>query len=52
MGTLIFGVVILGAGVIATVMSPNTVWYGAMIVGVIEIVRGIIKLSNGGSRED
>ena len=46
MGTLIFGVVLLGAGVLATVMSPNTVWYGAMIVGVINIVRGIIKLSS------
>lgn len=45
MGTLIFGVVLLVGGVVVTMMSPNTIWYGAMIVGVINIVRGIIKLS-------
>ena len=48
MGSLIFGVVLLVAGIVVTMMSPNTIWYGAMIVGVINIVRGIIKISQGG----
>ena len=52
MGSLIFGIVLLVGGIVVTVMSPNTIWYGAMIVGVINIVRGIMKLSQGSSRSD
>jgi uncharacterized membrane protein HdeD (DUF308 family) len=45
MGVLIFGIVLLVAGVGVTMFSGKVVWYGAMIVGVINIVRGIMTLS-------
>ena len=47
MGVLIFGIVLLVAGVAVTVLSTNAVWYGAIIVGLINIVRGGLRLSQG-----
>ncbi|MDB4936225.1 MAG: hypothetical protein JWP87_3197 [Labilithrix sp.] len=44
MGHLIVGVVLLGAGIGTTVFSKEVVWYGAIVVGVIEIARGLYKL--------
>lgn len=40
MGHLIVGVVLLAAGIGVTVSSRETVWYGAIVVGIIEIARG------------
>jgi hypothetical protein len=44
MGHLIVGVVLLAAGIGTTVLSKEVVWYGAIVVGVIEIARGLYKL--------
>ena len=44
-GTLIFGIVCLTAGILLTVFAVNNaIWYGAIIVGIIEIIRGLINL--------
>ena len=40
-GHLIVGVLLLLAGIGVTVTSREAVWYGAIIVGVIEIGRGL-----------
>jgi uncharacterized membrane protein HdeD (DUF308 family) len=40
-GHLIVGVLLLIAGIAVTVTSSEAVWYGAIVVGVIEIVRGL-----------
>jgi len=45
LGVLIFGIVLLVAGVGVTLFSGQVIWYGAMIVGVINVVRGIVTLS-------
>ena len=44
-GWIIAGVALLGAGVAVTLFSNAVVWYGAMVVGVIWIVRGISRLA-------
>ena len=44
MGHLIVGVLLLGAGIAVTVTSKEVVWYGAIIVGVLEIARGLYYL--------
>jgi hypothetical protein len=45
-GWIIAGVCLLGVGIGVTLVSQAVVWYGAMIVGVIWIVRGIYRLVN------
>ena len=44
-GVLIFGIVLLVGGVAVTLFSNTVVWYGAIIVGIINIVRGGLALS-------
>ena len=44
-GWIIAGVALLGAGVAVSMMSNAVVWYGAILVGIIWIVRGIYRLS-------
>jgi low temperature requirement protein LtrA len=44
MGHLIVGVVLLSAGIAVTFSSTETVWYGAIVVGLIEIARGLYYL--------
>ena len=44
LGHLIVGVLLLVAGIAVTVTSREAVWYGAIIVGVIEIARGLYYL--------
>ena len=39
---IVFGVLLLGAGIAVTTMSDHVYWWGAIAVGVIEIVRGIV----------
>jgi len=43
-GHLVVGVLLLGGGIAVTVMSEAVVWYGAIVVGVIEIARGTFLL--------
>jgi hypothetical protein len=43
-GWIIAGVALLGVGVAVTMMSSQVVWYGAIVVGVIWIVRGVYRL--------
>ena len=43
-GYILVGIALLGAGVGITMASENTVWYGAMVVGVYYIGRGVYKL--------
>ena len=43
-GHLIVGVLLLVAGIGVTVSSKEAVWYGAIVVGVIEIARGLVQL--------
>lgn len=43
-GWILAGVALLGLGIVVTMTSKGTVWYGAMIVGVIWIVRGVYRL--------
>jgi len=42
---LIFGIVLLVAGIGVTLFSGQVIWYGAMIVGVINVIRGIAILA-------
>jgi hypothetical protein len=44
-GWIIAGVALLGGGIAVSVLSKAFVWYGAVIVGIIWIVRGISRLS-------
>jgi uncharacterized membrane protein len=44
LGHVIVGGVLLAAGIGVTVTSKETVWYGAIVVGVIEIARGLYYL--------
>jgi hypothetical protein len=44
MGHLIVGVLLLVAGIGVTLSSKEVVWYGAIVVGVIEIARGLFYL--------
>ncbi len=39
-GHILVGVALLAAGIAVTLVWKRVVWYGAMIVGVIEIGRG------------
>jgi hypothetical protein len=41
-GHIVFGVVLLGAGLAVTMMSEQVFWWGAIVVGIIEIIRGIV----------
>jgi hypothetical protein len=45
MGTLLFGIVLFVGGVAVTVGSDSVIWYGGIVVGLINIVRGAITLS-------
>ena len=49
-GHLIVGALLLVAGIGVTVTSKEAVWYGAIIVGVIEIARGAYQLMRTGNR--
>jgi hypothetical protein len=44
------GVLLLLAGVGVTVSSKEAVWYGAIVVGSIEIVRGLYYLMRNETR--
>ncbi len=44
-GSVILGLVFLIGGVVAT-MSSDSIWYGAIIVGVITLFSGIAKMAN------
>lgn len=46
-GHLLFGIVVLGAGIAVTLLSEQVVAYGAIIVGAIEILRGCYHLVRG-----
>lgn len=39
---IVYGVLLLGAGIAVTTMSDHVYWWGAVAVGIIEIVRGIV----------
>ncbi len=39
---ILFGVLLLGAGIAVTTMSEQVFWWGAIVVGIIEIIRGIV----------
>jgi uncharacterized protein (DUF983 family) len=43
-GHLAVGFVLVGAGLLVTWASKETVWYGAVVVGAIEILRGARRL--------
>ena len=45
MTRLVIGIVLLLAGVIGTA-STNTVFIGAIVIGVINIIRGAIQLGD------
>jgi hypothetical protein len=43
-GWILAGVALLGAGIAVSMSSNAVVWYGAIIVGIIWIVRGVYRL--------
>ena len=45
MPSLIIGIVLLLVGIGLTVSSPHSIYYGAIVVGIINIIRGIYQLS-------
>ena len=46
-GLIVFGVILLLTGILLTAFSVgNAIWYGAIIVGIVEICRGIARSSN------
>ncbi len=52
MGTLIFGIVLFVGGVAVTLGSDSVIWYGGIVVGLINIVRGAITLSRSSEVPD
>jgi hypothetical protein len=48
LGHLAVGLVLVGAGIVVTWRSNETVWYGAVVVGAIEIARGARRLLAAG----
>ena len=47
MGSLLFGIALLLLGVVVTFSSGHVIWYGAILVGIYRIIRGLITLSQG-----
>ena len=45
MGSLLFGIGLLLLGVVVTFSSGHVIWYGAILVGIYRIVRGLMTLS-------
>jgi hypothetical protein len=45
LGHLLFGIILLAAGIGVTLYSEVVYWYGAIIVGAIEILRGLFLLA-------
>ena len=45
MGTLLLGIALLVGGIAVSLFSGAVIWYGGILVGGINIVRGIIQLS-------
>ena len=45
MGSLLFGLALLVLGVGVTMSSGHVIWYGAILVGIYRIIRGLITLS-------
>ena len=41
-GHIVFGAILLVAGLAVTMMSEQVFWWGAILVGIIEIIRGIV----------
>jgi hypothetical protein len=46
---IVLGVILLAAGIAVTLYSEVVYWYGAIIVGVIEIIRGIVVMARSRS---
>jgi uncharacterized membrane protein HdeD (DUF308 family) len=44
-GSIVFGVALLGAGITVTLLSHAVVWWGAILVGIYWIVRGIFRVA-------
>jgi NCS1 family nucleobase:cation symporter-1 len=44
-GSIVFGVILLVAGLAVTALSDHVVWYGAIVVGLVNIVRGSMQLA-------
>ncbi|MFK7771742.1 MAG: hypothetical protein AB8F94_06370 [Saprospiraceae bacterium] len=40
LGSIIFGAVIMTAGIVAS-MNSDTLWYGAILVGLITVIQGL-----------
>ena len=49
-GWILAGVALLGAGIAVSMASNAVVWYGAIIVGIIWIVRGVFRLSKSSAQ--
>lgn len=49
-GHLIVGALLLAAGTGVTFLSKEVVWYGAIVVGFIELARGVLALLRGRRR--
>ncbi|CAN5254791.1 hypothetical protein BH09MYX1_BH09MYX1_51730 [soil metagenome] len=45
LGRLIFGIVLFVGGIAVTLGSSSVIWYGGIVVGLINIVRGAYTLS-------
>jgi len=48
LGHLLVGILLLLAGIGVTVASREHVWYGALVIGAIQIVRGLHDLMRSG----
>ena len=44
-GTLIFGLVLLGAGIAVTVLSEQVVAFGAIGVGLYYAIKGVVLIA-------
>ena len=41
-GRIIFGIVLLGAGIAVTMLSTQVYWWGAIVVGIYYTISGIV----------
>ena len=52
MPSLIIGIILLILGIALTVSSPHSIYYGAIVVGIINIIRGIWQLTQARDHYD
>lgn len=46
-GTLVIGLLLLVVGIVITISGTGVIWYGAIIVGALMVIQGLVRLGKG-----